>query len=197
MDKKYIALGALGGAIGVVAYTLARKRFKRNIAPPRIAKVIDLDRYLGEWYNIANYPEFFQKGCVGATAYYSLNEDGSIQVINTCYKGSVYGEPKISDGTAWVVDKTTNAKLKVQFFWPFKGDYWILDVADDYSWAIVGHPNREHIWILSRTPIMDEATLAYVLTRAKEEGYDINKLVWDEHLVEQIITVEETIVFEA
>ena len=137
---------------------------------------VDLNRYLGQWYEIASYPAWFQKGCTGSTAEYSLLPDGKIQVINRCYKGRLDGPLKESKGKAEVVDTTTNAKLKVWFFWPFKGNYWIIDLHPDYQWAVVGEPSRKYLWILSRTPTMDAAVYQDILGRLPQKGYAPDKL---------------------
>lgn len=134
---------------------------------------VDLTRYLGKWYDIASFPQRFQKGCSCTTAEYALKDNGTITVTNTCNKE---GKKKVATAKAKVVDKKTNAKLSVQFFWPFKGKYWIIDLADDYSYAVVGHPNREYLWILSRTKEMDKATYDGILARIKEKGFDLSKL---------------------
>src|SRR5512141_3275960 len=104
---------------------------------------VDLGRYVGTWYEIANFPQSFQRGCTGTTATYTLREDGDIDVLNRCRKGSLDGEEKSALGRARVVDRSTNAKLEVGFFRPFWGDYWIIDLSDDYSYAVVGHPGRD------------------------------------------------------
>ena len=83
---------------------------------------------------------------------------------------------KVANGKAWVTDKSTNAKLKVSFFWPFSGKYWIIDLADDYSYAVVGHPNRKYLWILSRTPQMDKELYEQILQRIKAKGFDTTLL---------------------
>ncbi len=147
-----------------------------NYPPLDVVRHVDLDRYLGKWYEIAAFPQSFQKGCNCSTAEYFKTEKGYIRVLNSCRKGSTSGEISTADGKAFVVDTTTNAKLKVQFFWPFKGDYWIIDLADDYSWVVVGHPNREYLWILARTSSIDKTLYNSILERAKSKGFDISKL---------------------
>ena len=134
---------------------------------------VDLHKYLGKWYDIASFPQRFQKGCSCTTAEYILNKDGSISVTNTCNKE---GKQKVATAKAKVKDKKTNAKLSVQFFWPFKGKYWIIDLADDYSYAVVGHPNRKYLWILSRTKTIDQNTYDGILARIKQKGFDLAKL---------------------
>ncbi|PZX60183.1 apolipoprotein D and lipocalin family protein [Algoriphagus ratkowskyi] len=137
---------------------------------------VDLDKYAGDWYEIASFPQSFQKGCTYTKATYSANEDGTIKVVNSCYLPEK-GSTKTSTAKAWVEDGSGNAKLKVQFFWPFKGKYWIIDLAKDYSYAVVGHPNRKYLWILSRTPEMDAKLYSYIIERAEDKGFDLSKLV--------------------
>jgi len=137
---------------------------------------VDLQRYLGTWYEIASYPAWFQKGCTGSTAEYTALPDGRIRVVNRCFRKSLDGPLKESSGKAEVVDLATNARLKVWFFWPFKGDYWIIDLDPDYQWAVVGVPSRKYLWILSRTPALDDAVYQGILRRLVQQGYDPAKL---------------------
>jgi len=145
-------------------------------SPLTVVDTVDVNRYLGKWYEIASYPAWFQKGCTGTTAEYSLLPDGKIQIINRCHKDSLEGPLKEPKGKAEVVDTATNAKLKVWFFWPFKGNYWIIDLNPDYQWAVVGEPSRKYLWILSRTPTMDEAVYQGILKQLSQKGYDPDKL---------------------
>lgn len=134
---------------------------------------VDIEKYMGKWYEIASFPQSFQKGCSCTTADYDLMENGKVVVVNSC---NTPEKRKVSTGKAWVTDEETNAKLKVQFFWPFSGKYWIIDLADDYSYAVVGHPNRDYLWILSRTPKMDKQTYDGILERVTAKGFDTSKL---------------------
>lgn len=140
------------------------------------AENVEVSRYLGLWYEIAKYPVSFEEGCVGVTAKYTLNPDGTIKVVNTCYPGSLTAEPTTIEGTARVADPATNAKLSVSFFGPFGAPYWIIDLDPDYQWAVVGEPSRSFLWILSRTPTMDDAVYQDILSRLPEKGYDVSRL---------------------
>jgi apolipoprotein D and lipocalin family protein len=137
---------------------------------------VDLKRYAGKWFEIASYPQRFQKGCHCTTAEYTLSEKGYVVVKNRCRKGSVTGKESSIKGKAFVVKNSGNARLKVQFFWPFKGDYWIIDLANDYHYAVVSSPGMNYLWILSRTPKMEEPEFAAITARLKEKGFDLSKL---------------------
>lgn len=137
---------------------------------------VDLDRYTGIWYEIASFPQRFQKGCHGTTATYTRSDDNYIVVENRCFKDSLKGKESYIKGKAFIDSDTGNAKLKVQFFWPFKGKYWIIDLAKDYSYAVVGHPNRDYLWILSRTPQMNEEIYAEIVNRIKHKNFNVSKL---------------------
>lgn len=136
---------------------------------------VDLKKYSGTWFEISSFPQRFQKGCTCTTAKYTLTDKGYVIVENNCFKPES-GKNASIKGKAFTEKDGNNAKLKVQFFWPFKAKYWIIDLASDYSYAVVGHPNREYLWILSRTPVMDEITYNQITARAAANGFDISKL---------------------
>lgn len=138
---------------------------------------VDLNRYLGEWYEIARYPNRFQKNCAASKATYTLRPDGLIDVLNECFDGDYRHVLRSVRGKARVVDRTGNAKLKVTFFWPFSGDYWIIDLGEQYQYAVVGHPDRKYLWILGREKIMDEELYKEILLRLAAHGYDPGKLI--------------------
>jgi apolipoprotein D and lipocalin family protein len=139
---------------------------------------VDLNRYVGRWYEIARLPNRFETKCAASvTATYSLRKDGRVEVVNRCRKSS--GHYTTATGKAKVVDKATNAKLTVSFFWPFYGDYWILDLGDDYEYAVVGAPNRKYLWILSRKPQMHENLYRQLLAKMAARGFKIERLMDD------------------
>ena len=139
---------------------------------------VDLKKYLGKWYEIAHLPFRFEEGCSDITATYSLREDGGISVLNECKRN---GKVKLAKGKAKVVDKNSGAKLKVTFFWPFYGDYWIINLGNDYDYAVVGTPNRKYLWILSRTPQMDDKLFSQLIELAKSKGFDVTNLIKTSH----------------
>jgi apolipoprotein D and lipocalin family protein len=145
--------------------------------PLQTVPSVDLQRYMGTWYEIAAFPQKFQKGCHCSKAVYEMTDKGFVRVINSCRKNSPDGKEKIARGKAFVVEGTGNSKLRVQFFWPFRGDYWIIELADDYSHVVVGAPNRDYLWILARTPKIDEALYQAIVARCAEKGFDMARLV--------------------
>lgn len=143
---------------------------------PEPAKPVELTRYLGQWYEIARYENRFEIGCAAASARYAALPDGKIQVTNRCHKGSVTGPQDEAVGTAYVVEGSNNAKLRVSFFWPFYGDYWVLDHAPDYRWSIVGEPSGRYLWILAREPKLKAREITMLRNRVAELGYDLKLL---------------------
>jgi len=143
--------------------------------PPETAVHVDLRRYAGQWYEIARYPNRFQSECGEATATYTLENDGSVTVVNRCQTSSGIKEAR---GTARVSDQSSgNARLRVSFFRPFYGDYWILHLGTDYDHAAVGTPDRKYLWILSRTPSMDAELYRELLQKMRARGFDPERLL--------------------
>lgn len=163
----YLMLLVMGGCVNMS---------ERRYDPLSVVSSVDLNRYTGTWYEIARYPHSFQEGCVGSRATYTLRDDGKISVLNECYDRTFSGKLRSANGKAWVVDKQTNAKLKVSFFWPFAGDYWIIDLGKDYEYAVIGHPKREYLWILSRNREMGDDVYEAILSRLREKQYDTSRL---------------------
>ncbi len=135
---------------------------------------VDIKKYSGMWYEIASFPQRFQKGCECTTANYTTTNKDYLIVENRCKKKNKNTYIK---GKAFVEKNSGNAKLKVQFFWPFKGKYWIIDLDKDYNYAVVSHPNKKYLWILSRKPTLDKTTYDGILTRLKEKGFDLSLLI--------------------
>jgi apolipoprotein D and lipocalin family protein len=139
---------------------------------------VDLPRYAGQWYEIASFPMFFQRNCIGdTTANYALTQEGEVTVANRCRTDSGFDE---AQRTAWAVT-SSNAQLKVSFFWPFGSDYWVIGLDADYRWAVVGNPNRKYLWILSRSPQLPRNLLDAALQAATAQGYDLTQLRYTKH----------------
>ena len=136
---------------------------------------VDLKQYSGRWYELARYPNWFERGCVAAaTATYTPLADGRIGVLNSCRDKS--GKEKVSKGKATVADTGTNAKLKVTFLWPFSGNYWVIDLDTGYQLVAVSEPKREYLWVLSRTRTVDPVAYQALFARLQAKGFDLTKL---------------------
>ena len=143
-------------------------------SPVTSVAAVDLVRYSGKWFEIASFPMYFQRNCVGdTTAHYIPSPDGSIGVHNRCRTKDGFDD---ATGKATVVEGFGNSRLKVSFFWPFKGDYWVLGLDPEYRWAVVGSPNRKYLWVLSRTPQLDKVMLDAALASARTQGFDLSQL---------------------
>lgn len=167
----YLFLGVVG-LWGCASTTTSR----RDLPELKTVESVDLSRYVGDWYEIASFPQSFQSGCAATKAHYERKENGEIKVVNSCRKGGLDGPEKVVKGRARVVDAKTNAKLKVTFFWPFWGDYWVVDLGKSYEYAVVGHPSRDYLWILSRTPTLSHDVYQGILARLREQGYELDRL---------------------
>jgi len=152
--------------------------YRDQNVPIQTVASVDLNRYQGLWYEIARFPVSFEEGCVGVTAEYALNEDGSVKVTNTCRDGTLSGEPRTATARAEAAD-SSGAKLKVDFvpYVPFtSGDYWVLDIDDGYQTVVVGTPSGFAGWILARDPQISEARLQRGIEALRRNGYDASQL---------------------
>jgi apolipoprotein D and lipocalin family protein len=144
---------------------------------PTVVNTVDLNKYAGKWYEIARLPNFFERKLKCASATYTLRPDGKITVLNA---GNYIDDPKkrtSTTGVAWIPDKNSPAKLKVRFFWPFSGDYWIMYLDKDYRYVLVGDPDAKYLWILARDKTMDEATYKMLLQKAVDNGYNVETII--------------------
>ena len=144
--------------------------------PLQTVEKVDLERYLGTWYEIARYEHFFEKDCKNVSANYSMMDEETIKVINKCTKIQT-NEKKEAMGRAYAIDET-NSKLKVSFFRPFYGDYWVLILDENYEYVVVGTPNREYLWILARDKKLPLKIQNDILEKLPSLGFDISKLLW-------------------
>ena len=155
-------------------------------APVRTVPFVDLERYAGDWFEVARFPNRFQHQCLGdVRASYARRPDGRFDVVNRCRPANGQTEAR---GVARIVDEQTFARLKVRFapawlsFLPLVwGDYWIIGLAPDYSWAVVGDPGRDYLWILAREPRLDDKSVAAARAAARASGYDVSRLVQTSH----------------
>lgn len=174
-------------ALGTVTIAYAKQ------APLQSVDHVELDRYLGLWYEVARKPMYFQNKCDNdVTATYTLNENGNVHIVNRCFDKQTKQYESIAEG--FVVNEPLNSKLKVSFLpelirWiPIaRGDYWILKIDEDYQTVLVGEPKRRYLWVLSRQPHVDQAVLKHYLDYAKSQGYDIKDLIYTPQSQVQIL----------
>jgi apolipoprotein D and lipocalin family protein len=139
---------------------------------------VDLNRYLGKWYEVARFDHSFERGLVGVSATYSMRPDGKIRVLNEGYKNTLNGKHKVAVGKAKIPDSTDLSKLKVSFFLNFYADYLILELdKENYQYAMIGSNSANFMWILSRTPALPDDVYNMLLERAKKRGYAIDALI--------------------
>jgi apolipoprotein D and lipocalin family protein len=173
----------------VVIFALFLASKKSSAQELTVVDSVDLQQYVGTWYEIARLPNRFQEECTGnVTATYTILESGEIKVVNRCQKEK--DEYSEAEGIAHrASNEEPNSKLKVRFapsflsFLPFVwGNYWIIDLAPDYSYAVIGEPNREYLWVLARTPKLEENIFQEILGRVKKQGYDLKELIYTKQL---------------
>ncbi len=147
-----------------------------NVQPLRTVSHVDLDRYLGRWYVIANIPYFLEKGKVASYDTYAKRPDGKLDNIFTFRDGGFDAPEKSWHGTAWVTNATTNAEWKVRFIWPLTSTYLVLELDPDYRWAVVGTPGRNLLWILARERHISADEYERILGLIEKQGYDRSKI---------------------
>jgi len=160
-----ITVGLLAGVIGCSSHP-----------PIQTAEQVDLDRFMGDWFVIANIPTFIETEAFNAMESYRLNEDGTIATTFTFREGGFDGELQMYQPTGFVMDETSNAVWGMQFLWPFKAEYRIVYVNSDYSHTIIGRTKRDYVWIMARTPVIPEAEYQHLLTILAEQGYDLTQV---------------------
>lgn len=179
-----VVLSVIAIVFSIIAIILIfqwRKEQIENAVP--VVPQVDLSRYQGRWYEIESIPQPFERGCKNVTADYTLQQDGTVRVENTCVRGDkvvkAIGKALPGKG-AEIIPGTTllePGKLKVTFFEPFYGKYWIFDLDENYQYALIGSPNKNSLWILSREKTLDQSTIDILTNRAQELGFDTSRLV--------------------
>jgi lipocalin len=163
--------------IALAGLMLALWSCNNQFKPLATVQEVDLERYSGTWYEIARFPHSFEKGlkCVSAT--YSIMDHGKVRVVNRGRHIDDPAEASEAVGTAWQPDADEPGKLKVRFFWPFAGKYWILYLDEAYQHVLVGSPNRKYLWILSRHKSMEQDTYQQLVDKAGAMEFDTSKLI--------------------
>jgi len=163
----------------------------QNLKPIHTVEHVDLERFMGEWYVVANIPTFIETDAYNAIETYAMNDDGSIATTFTFHDGSPDGELKKYEPTGFIVDEQSNALWDMQFIWPFKAEYRVIYLDADYQTTIIGRTKRDYVWLMSRQSKIEDSSYASLLTFLEEQGYDINKVqkvpqVWSREIVNEI-----------
>lgn len=162
-------------ALGLAAILSSGSLSCATDPPLDVAQDVDLSRFQGKWYEIARLPRTTQTDCHGTTAFYTQGPSGTLSLVNQCNVGGPTGPLNTVSMTATVTNSAEPAKLALSVG-GFSGDYWILEVGSSYEYAVVGHPSREYLWILSRTPTLDASTMQGVVNRAESQHFDTSRL---------------------
>lgn len=163
--------------LGILALlVLSGCAMMRGGPPLETVERVDLERYMGQWYVIANIPYFAERDNVAGRAIYRLREDGRIDDIYRYRDGSFDAPVEEMKGVAWVTDEETNAEWKVQFYWPIRFGYYIIGLDDEYQWTVVGHPSREYAWIMAREPELPQERYEALLDLLEARGFDASRL---------------------
>jgi len=161
----------------VLTTILSTCQSQNSMIDKTVVKDLDIDKYLGTWYEIARFDHSFERNLVGVTANYSLRSDGKIKVINRGFKNTLDGKVSEAIGKAKIPNPKQPSKLKVSFFWFFYADYFVLELDNNYQWAIIGSSSDKYLWIIARTPEIDDKLYSKLLEILKNRGYDVNKLI--------------------
>lgn len=170
----------MGKTLSIIAFLFVfaiNGNTQETMIDKSVVKELDLERYLGTWYEIARFDHSFERGLVGVNATYSLRKDGKIKVVNSGYKNTLDGKRSEAVGKAKIPDKNEPSKLKVSFFLFFYGDYFVMELDENYQYAVIGSSSDNFLWILSRTPQMDEILYEELLDGLRKRGYDLSELI--------------------
>ena len=175
MKKSFITLNILRAAFILFASVgLSSCKTTQSLST---VNEVNLQKYAGQWYEIARLPNSFEKGLECVTATYTLGKNGKIEVLNKGYPEKEEGKFKTAKGRAWVPDGDFPGRLKVSFFWPFAGDYYIISLDENYSYALVGDPSRKYLWVLSRSKALDDQIYTDLIETARNNGFETDNLV--------------------
>jgi len=151
-----------------------------GLPPLQTVESVDLSRYVGLWYELAHIPNRFQEGCQDGTATFSLRKDGEIDILNSC-RDRQDGRMRHADGRGWVIDTSSNARLKFSFFWPFRSEYLIIDQGKDYEYSVICTSDRKRLWLIARTPSLTSEVFELIMRRIENQGFNRDSLTRSEH----------------
>lgn len=184
MNIKYLKVTVLMLTLLLLVSCSSRKMTLEEMKLRTVDRV-NLDEFMGKWYVIANIPTFVEKDAVNAIEYYELRPDGDVDITFTLHRKSPQNPEKKYSARGYVQDTSSSAYWKVQFIWPLKFDYLVLDVADDYSHTVIGVPNQKYVWIMAREPSIAENRYESIITKLERQGYETSKIkkvpqIWED-----------------
>ena len=160
----------------IILFTLLLTGCKASLPPIEPVDYVDLQKFMGDWYVIANIPTFIERDAHNAIESYAMNDEGHIETTFSFYKGGFDGEKKVYTPTGYVKEDKSNAVWGMQFIWPFKADYRIVYLNEDYSVTIIGRNKRDYVWIMARQPQISDALYDDLLALLEAEGYDTSEI---------------------
>ena len=157
---------------------------KDNLPKMRTVDYVDLKRFMGDWFVIANIPTFIEKNATNAVESYSMGDNGEVKTNFTFFQNYPHGKKKVYKPTGYIHNTDTNAEWRMQFLWPFKMPFLIIDLDKQYQYTVIGYPNRKYLWIMSRNPEMDSNLYNSIIDQLSKKGFDISKIkkvtqIWD------------------
>lgn len=165
----------------LICFSCEESMGEKEFGELKTVDYVDLERFMGDWYVIANIPTFIEKGAVNAVESYELDSKGRINTTFTFRKGSSTGPEKKYNPTGFIYNTKTNAEWRMQFLWPFKAPFLIIDLDDDYSYTVIGIPSRKYVWIMARDHVLNQNIYDAIISKLEKVGYDITQIQKIEH----------------
>ena len=160
----------------IILLTIGCSNSKITLEPLKTVSYVDIERFMGDWYVIANIPTFIEKGATNAIESYKLNDKGEIETTFSFFQDSPAGKKKVYKPRGFIHNHQTNAEWRMQFIWPLKMPFLIIDLALDYSYTVIGYPNRDYVWIMARKPQLSKEVYTVIIQKLESVGYDISKI---------------------
>ena len=175
--KKSVNFALIAIRFIFIGLSLISCKMQKSKIDKTVVEQLDIEKYLGTWYEIARYDHSFERGLVGVKANYSMRADGKIKVLNSGYKDSLEGKFSEAIGKAKIPNSNIPSKLKVSFFWIFYGDYFVMELDENYQWAVIGSSSDKYLWILRRSPQIKKETYTELTNKLKKRAYEVSNLI--------------------
>ena len=180
MKRVAVVFACVAVAVGILFKTLEASTGPSPPSPLQTVPHVDLTRYVGVWYEIAHLPNKFQEDCTDSIVRFVLRKNGEIDVLNSC-RDKKEGKLHHADGRGWVIDTSSNARVKVSYLWPLRKEYVFIDQGNDYEYAVICTVDRKHLWIISRTPTIPDDVFEKIVQHIEIQGFRRESLILTEH----------------